>query len=265
MRPTRARKGARAHGKLDNVTLVVSALTSDDHRGATPAHRAGRGAGRAMDSATTHQQGTPRAEFTLMWPIGPVPLQSSSDSNMKVRATTFGFEEQDPLAPKGSGFEREPFEAWWARAEPQLPNVPREVAREWVHRHWRNGPISPHVSLRELLFRLEAWDADQIERIGRSDRWTRGRDGVADMAHWESVPGYVPRFMLAHGKWPSPIIVGRTLSSFPSLAHLFSRGSQAQPILFEGHVRLEVWRSMREAGRGLSSPLPVWVAALSDP
>lgn len=174
-------------------------------------------------------------------------------------ATTFGFDDEDPLAPKGTAFEREPFEMWWARAEPLLPNVPREVAREWVHRHWCDGPISPHVNLLALVFRLESWDADQIERIARSDRWRR-EDGVTDIAHWESVPGFVPRFMLANGRWPSPIVVGRTLSSFPGLQHLFSRGTQAQPILLEGHVRLEVWRSMKHESRAMDSTLPVWVA-----
>ncbi len=173
---------------------------------------------------------------------------------------TFGFEEEGPLAPRGSGQDREPFEHWWRRAASLLLHVPEEVAKEWVHRHWNNGPISPHIDLMKTRFSLEHWPAEELSRIQRSEAWARN-DATHAMTHWERIPAFVPRFMLANGAWPSPIVVGRGLSAFPRLrAALFAGRDPTKPILLEGHVRFEIWRSMRNENRVLRDPLPVWVA-----
>lgn len=46
------------------------------------------------------------------------------------------------LKPKvdASGWDKEPFDDWWKRAQGHFKTVPENVAHYWLHEHWGNSP-----------------------------------------------------------------------------------------------------------------------------
>jgi hypothetical protein len=63
-----------------------------------------------------------------------------------------------------------PFEEWWSRVHSEFPNVPEEVARYWLHEHWRHSPYS-WLRSRDYRFDLEQWESTKLWEV-RSE-WCR--------------------------------------------------------------------------------------------
>jgi hypothetical protein len=116
------------------------------------------------------------------------------------------------LAPEfePSGAVKTPFDEWWARVQSSFPNVPEEVAREWLHRHWKYSPYEYLIS-RNYSFELKRWpDLKNIRTL-----WSDFKaDNAGALRKGEELvdlqPGWmpwVPKYMLANRKFPTPIIV----------------------------------------------------------
>jgi len=126
----------------------------------------------------------------------------------------------------------EPFEGWYATRRAELGEVPEEVAREWLHRHWSEAASYAWLDVRRLSFLLESWPTARCMEVTFGSGWGECPDGIEP----EPVGG-LPGFMLAHGTWPSPIIV------VPGAELRGLKGARADeefgPLhLVEGHQRL---------------------------
>ncbi|MFG1359962.1 hypothetical protein [Xanthobacter pseudotagetidis] len=150
----------------------------------------------------------------------------------------------DHLAPdfdEGGGVAT-PFPEWWARVATAFPNVPEEVAREWLHRHWRHSPFA-FLKSAEHRFELIDWDSADL----RSIRWnfnnfadehepaiSHGRFLIRE--HHRSWPTYLSEYLIANGDFPSPPIIvdNRDLQMVDDIAPGFY---PAAHLLVEGHRR----------------------------
>lgn len=103
----------------------------------------------------------------------------------------------DGLAPRRD----EPFDSWYARAGSHLSNVPDEVAREWIHRHWGQSSYE-WMPLLGLHFSLEEWPLDRLLRVAVG---SRGRQDAYEVR--ENPGQWVQDYMDKHGTWSTPIIV----------------------------------------------------------
>jgi hypothetical protein len=158
------------------------------------------------------------------------------------------------LAPEfePSGAVKTPFDVWWARVEPSFPNIPVDVAREWLHRHWKHSPYSYLISRNyrfdpkqcpDLKAIRTLWSDFEAENIGALEK---GKELVNLKSDW--MP-YVPKYMLEHGKFPAPIIVldnrdGHHNTEYPDKDKLPSAY-----VLVEGHTRFNTGIYLQSVGK----------------
>jgi hypothetical protein len=158
------------------------------------------------------------------------------------------------LAPQfhPSGAVSTPFEQWWANAQPSFTNVPEEVARQWLHRHWKHSPYS-YLIAKNYIFKPKQWGSLRDIRTS----WSEFKEDNAG-AMWKgkdlvkSMPGfmpYVPKYMLANKAFPAPIIVldnhdghhGRDYPKEHPLPDAF--------VLVEGHTRFNTGIYLQSIGQ----------------
>jgi len=154
-----------------------------------------------------------------------------------------GWPDLKHLAPRY----HETFPPWWARVRGLLPNVPEDVAEQWIHRHWGHSDYE-WLPLRTLVFSAETWSTSRVldavaGRIGHEQR------------RWGNAPLEIPNCWLGDavsklGTWPVRIIV-------------FDNDSAALPEfhatqLIEGHTRLGYLRTLARAGSAKATH-GIWV------
>ncbi len=160
----------------------------------------------------------------------------------------------DHLAPEfeESGAVKTPFDPWWKWVQPSFPNVPEDVAREWLHRHWAHSPYS-YLASRNYRFELRKWPKLKNIRTLWSDfkaenegALQKGEELVNSMPGWTP---YVARYMLEHFRFPTPIIVldnrdGHHNADYPEEGQLL-----VSYILVEGHTRFNVGVYLESIGK----------------
>lgn len=173
----------------------------------------------------------------------------------------------DELAPEfdpGGGVAT-PFEEWWARVQHAFPHVPEEVAREWLHRHWRYSPWEWLPSA-DYRFHVEEWPTERLlipgEITYRLDNFAASIDYRLEHAEFvlKQPAGWRPwlaEYMREHGQFPSrPILLDNrdrhlfddvTKDNFPS-----------SYLLIEGHNRLE-YATYWAAKGGMKPAVQFWV------
>jgi hypothetical protein len=171
----------------------------------------------------------------------------------------------EALAPRGiDSFDKEPFSAWWARVRAEFPGVPRNVARQWIWRHWGHSDYA-WIPSRRAEFRLEIWPAADIAHIqvphtrpGEYEDWGAYLVSLYKPKNkWRySLAGVMQRRQV----WPAPPIVldNRPMDDIARTTELPSG-----PVLVEGNRRLALARYLfRE--ECLMSHLPVWIIRLHE-
>lgn len=161
------------------------------------------------------------------------------------------------LAPHQIGFEREPFSLWWERVRERYPTIPKNVARQWLHRHWQ-GSRYRFLPSASADFRLEHWTKEQFLqmqswRMPPAKMLKEGRH-MLSLERRRRTPSPVANIMERRGTWPAPIIAmehdGRFLEQMPDLP--------LGVVLIEGNRRSEMAHALAEDGK-LGDRLPVWV------
>lgn len=164
------------------------------------------------------------------------------------------------IGPQRRGFEEEPFADYFGRISCRLPNVPREVAEQWLHRHYPHGVLEyDWVGIRGLTFRLETWSAGRVlEEVALHP----GDDLVAKHERLlkedsEVRQSWLGERMLQHKTWPvAPIILENFIDlRFPS-GVLLGRPYH----LMEGHHRLGYFRAIHKNAFD-SSTHEIWIAS----
>lgn len=144
--------------------------------------------------------------------------------------------------------------------------MPRNVARQWIHRHWSGGSPYRSLSLSGLIWSLEELDTDcllnTVSVVGDTAKsyaeWGEFLLTEYLRNHWCGVAGV----MLRRGVWPAPIIVLDQRSA--KLDQDVGLPLDGDMILIEGNRRLAIARALRERG-GLQGKLPVWLASPQKP
>lgn len=113
------------------------------------------------------------------------------------------------LAPEfeESGAVKTPFDEWWTRVQPEFPNVPENVAKQWLHRHWGHSPYS-WLRSKDYRFSLVIWDSDRLSEVGSGwGNWSN--DACFDHGEClvKSRDFWLRNHMVKHGAYPEPIII----------------------------------------------------------
>lgn len=152
------------------------------------------------------------------------------------------------LAPEfeESGAVKTPFKQWWARVQPSFPDVPENVAEQWLHRHWGHSPYQWLCS-KNYRFTLRDWDSGSLAKI-RSGWCNWDNDDCVEHGKYlinvtlEKFDIWLGKYMLKHGEYPEPIIVlDNTDNHLESEGHVpYHRNIPKGLVLVEGHVRFNI-------------------------
>lgn len=166
----------------------------------------------------------------------------------------------DELSPLGEHPNREKFAAWWARVGTHFPYVPRNVARQWLYRHWNMGSPFSYIPSAKARFRLEHWGPAEILQVLNSDPNAEFAP-YGHRAFRREVPAlWITRVMERRHRWPVPPIVLNNLSG----EHR-RYGTQLPQgyVLVEGHHRMELAHALLENGVILPM-MPLWILDLME-
>src|SRR5262245_37157167 len=139
------------------------------------------------------------------------PRTNASKLGSARRETEMDGYPQD-LEPRGIGTAaKEGFSAWWVRARDSFPTVPRNVARQWLHRHWGQSRF-PWLPSHGTQFTLEFWQPAQVAALKSWHEGTPpyvdwGDDLLADAAKPKLYRTDLASIMNRHHRWPAPPIV----------------------------------------------------------
>lgn len=165
------------------------------------------------------------------------------------------------LAPKVNRHgHKESFVGWWGRVHASFQAVPRNVARQWIYRHWRKSEFG-WLKASEYQFELKKWTAEQILNIqidGSTHAHYRDDWAAFQVSQAMRLKGRLPalpNIMFRRDTWPTPPIVlateGRT----------GNRNLDRLPVgyvLVEGNRRLSFALLILEQGRFRGNH-PIWV------
>jgi hypothetical protein len=158
------------------------------------------------------------------------------------------------LAPEfeDSGAVKTPFDVWWAQVKSSFPNVPEDVAREWLHRHWKHSPYS-YLTSRSYGFDLKKWPKLKNIRTLWSDFKPKNEGALRKGEELvDLTPGwtpYVARYMLEHHRFPTPIIVLDNRDGHHNKDYLGEDRLPASYVLVEGHTRFNVGIYLESVGK----------------
>jgi hypothetical protein len=162
-----------------------------------------------------------------------------------------------PLVP--APFQKEPFPTWWARAQSHFAIVPRNVARQWLWRHWGQSEYG-WLPTRGAHFALQVWSPSEVyslavHRVESNERWAKwGSDMLkrADLPKNQRYPLY--SIMKRRKRWPTPpIVLDNRIPIESPCSDL-----PAAFVLVEGHQRTAIAKALAQRGQ-LARDLPVWV------
>lgn len=152
-----------------------------------------------------------------------------------------------------------PFEEWWDRVKSQFPRVPKEVAREWLHRHWSHSHFS-FLSSNQYEFTKKSHESARLKEIlVAREQWIPQNAVLYGKTLYER-DLWVGRFMKEHRTFPTPIIALDNSEGW-----LFEEDEcpdwctpPRQLVLIEGHTRHALGCWMHEIGE-LVSKVEIWL------
>jgi hypothetical protein len=170
------------------------------------------------------------------------------------------------LEPHGHGtIAKEGFSAWWERARSSFLTVPRNVARQWLHRHWGQSAFG-WLPSQGAQFTLEYWQPSEVVAL---QIWREGTPGYADwgdqlLANAAQSKQYrygVACIMNRRHRWPAPPIVWHRAAP---LANEHYSQLPTGFVLVEGNRRIAMAKALARCGL-LLPQLPVWVLRYPNP
>ena len=162
-----------------------------------------------------------------------------------------------------------PFEEWWPKVRHAFPNVPEEVARYWLHEHWRYSPYGWLPSA-DYQFQITRWPTKELFNI-RSGWCNFSTDSTECYDHGKSLyhdytvnsawPYKTVSYMSEHGNFPTPIIIldncdGHLVSGVPPVPS--NEQLPAAFVLVEGHRRFNLALYLQSIGK-MRDEVDVWL------
>jgi hypothetical protein len=166
----------------------------------------------------------------------------------------------EQLAPIDNGaFEKEPFQVWWTRVSGHFPSVPKNVAHQWIWRHWHYSEFS-WLPTSGARFDLVSWRPEQIKEIkifieGNNNYEDWGDHLLSLATQPKNLRYKVAEIMSRRKRWPAPPIVldNREPIKFTPWEDL-PNGF----VLVEGNRRLAMAKALARKNQ-LARDLPVWL------
>jgi hypothetical protein len=166
----------------------------------------------------------------------------------------------EQLAPIGNGTSgKEPFQAWWGRVSEHYPTVPKNVARQWIWRHWQQSDFC-WLPTKGSRFELARWQPEEIEVI---KIWREGKNKYEDWGDYllslatrpKNLRYAVAEIMFRRRRWPAPPIV---LDNRNSIDFAPWKDLPVGFVLVEGNRRTAMAKALARRNQ-LARDLLVWV------
>lgn len=150
-----------------------------------------------------------------------------------------------------------PFEEWWARVRDSFPTVAEEVAREWLHRHWRHSPWE-WLASRDYSFERVFWGADspmtlryRLNDLNADHELILQRGDYLVNEHRNLWGGtWLTNYMLEHSDFPIPPLVLDNRDGHLVDHQYEDLDYYAKALLVvEGHTRFELGRYLLSVGK----------------
>lgn len=152
------------------------------------------------------------------------------------------------LRPVGEGeWDKEPFDAWWARCGDSLRNLDPRIAEQWIHRHWSRSYMA-FLEITPITWRLESWLGDRIlsdvhlEFGGPMD----AEHDYNAFNHRGLGPNATARAM-NRGTWDIPLLALETPNGITSAS---AELSEVRYVVTEGSKRMRYLNALRHRGQG---------------
>jgi hypothetical protein len=159
-------------------------------------------------------------------------------------------------------YEKEIFDVWYSRVKYAMPNVPRNVAKQWLWRHWGFSDIN-HYDVRKLIFRISIISLRDVPKIRQRIRdyssvLTYGAGQLDESIIHLKEGGWLPRVMLNRCTWPIPPIVFDNTSG-----HLCEdvNVDNKSLVVLEGHRRTSILNHLATVNKALPEHR-VWIASM---
>ena len=179
------------------------------------------------------------------------PLRKLGTSNMSHSPDDY-LEQFDPFRDSTDRVCEDPDDYAARMQAGPLPQWPKEVLVEWLHRHNRYAQKYTFLGFENLSFRCEVWPLNSIP--GQKAFYHPGAcyRGVWVRQDWPA------RYMVKHGTWNTPVI----LLENPDASIQFPNGKPMKsPFhLLEGHKRLSYLTELREIDNKAAPEHRVWIA-----
>jgi hypothetical protein len=151
------------------------------------------------------------------------------------------------------------FSEWWEKVKSSFPNVPEDVAEQWLHRHWGYSHYGFLTSSR-YRFRQEKWNSHDLTNVrsGRSE-WDYQETLKRGRHLWGEERELVV-WMRTHSNFPTPIIImdNRQNAMDCELGRPAGRYYPPDYIVVEGHTRHELALWMLEIGE-FAPEVAIWM------
>jgi hypothetical protein len=154
-----------------------------------------------------------------------------------------------------------PFNEWWGRTSAAFPHVPEEVARDWLHRHWRYSPFGwlPSAPYR---FSRVMWPSEELSQIrsnwndfGEDDQPAIDQGRYLAEDHRQKFGYDLAEWMTANQDFPvPPVIIDNRDGHLPYNFETYP----ANFLLVEGHRRFFMASYLAKVGR-LKPFVPFWL------
>lgn len=147
----------------------------------------------------------------------------------------------EELAPEfeDSGAVKTPFDIWWPQVNHHFENVPENVAKHWLHRHWSHSPYS-WLRSKNYKFNLTNWESKELGKIW--SRWYK-IDIEECVKHGEGLVNkldfWLKNYMVEHHDYPEPIIVLDNRDNHLDV-DAPNHNFPASYLLIEGHLRFNI-------------------------
>lgn len=155
-----------------------------------------------------------------------------------------------------------PFPEWWARVSVAFPEVPEDVAEQWLHRHWN---LSPYGWMRseDYTFQSVSWASVQLSDIASGvNDWDFANTLERGKYLVERCPNlWLVRYMREHHNIPRPLILldnRRGVLAGEEQASVHQQRSPLTHILIEGHKRFELAAFLYSRAQ-LDDSIEAWV------
>ena len=156
-----------------------------------------------------------------------------------------------------------PFDDWWPEVRTEFSNIPEEIAREWLYRHWGMSPYS-WISSSSYEFDIEKYPSSQLSLLlNRCYNFEAGNDKIKEKGQylcdenpnwkWRPIePIWLVKFMNENGAFPSPIVVLDNKDNHLAVDSEITPEAYGIPkglVLIEGHTRHEIGTYLESVGR----------------